>query len=221
MRRPPGPRGGACDAELPGRGILGGLRAWRNGRRAVFRCPCSKERGGSSPSARTFCGESGQRPPNFRPRPPSIAVGWSRAPRFSESRGYVPAAGRRNQLDNSRFRGPDHPAGHGFRIGSARAPSARWAACVTKSVGLLGRCPNQCFLECRMPSVGVWSVLARFSARFSLRDLPGFLDMLCRGDLSDMTGPFIRGPGWSLSPDHTRTADGEATPLAAVGDALA
>lgn len=29
------------------------LRAWRNGRRAVFRCPCSKERGGSNPPART------------------------------------------------------------------------------------------------------------------------------------------------------------------------
>lgn len=34
-------------------GTIGTLRAWRNGRRAVFRCPCSKERGGSSPSART------------------------------------------------------------------------------------------------------------------------------------------------------------------------
>ena len=29
------------------------LRAWRNGSRAGFRCPCSKERVGSSPSART------------------------------------------------------------------------------------------------------------------------------------------------------------------------
>lgn len=96
---------------------------------------------------------------------------------------------------------------------SHRAWSTRWAACVTKSVGPLGRCPNQCFLECSRPSFGIWSVLARFSARFSLRDLPVFLDMLCRGDLSDMTGPFFRGPGWSLSPDHTRTADGEATPV--------
>jgi hypothetical protein len=28
-------------------------RAWRNGKRAGFRCPCSKELVGSSPSART------------------------------------------------------------------------------------------------------------------------------------------------------------------------
>ena len=30
--------------------------------------------------------------------------------------------------------------------------------------------------------------LLRFSARFSLMDLPDFLDMLCRGDLSLMGG---------------------------------
>ena len=30
--------------------------------------------------------------------------------------------------------------------------------------------------------------LSRFSARFSLMDLPDFLDMLCRGDLSLMGG---------------------------------
>lgn len=69
---------------------------------------------------------------------------------------------------------------------------------------------DQCFLECSRPSVDAESVLARFAARFSLRDLPDFLVMLCRGDLSDMTGPLVRGPGWSQLPDHTRIADGRA-----------
>src|SRR4051794_37948485 len=32
-----------------------------------------------------------------------------------------------------------------------------------------------------------------FSARFSLRDLPAFLDMCCRGDLSAMTAPLVTG----------------------------
>jgi hypothetical protein len=35
-------------------GTIGALRAWRNGSRAGFRCPCSKERGGSNPPARTI-----------------------------------------------------------------------------------------------------------------------------------------------------------------------
>lgn len=36
--------------------------------------------------------------------------------------------------------------------------------------------------------------LARFAARFSLRDLPDFLVMLCRGDLSAMRAPLMWGP---------------------------
>lgn len=39
-------------------GTISTLRAWRNGIRAGFRCPCSKEREGSSPSARTLSVEA-------------------------------------------------------------------------------------------------------------------------------------------------------------------
>jgi hypothetical protein len=35
------------------------------------------------------------------------------------------------------------------------------------------------------------AALACFSARFSLRDLPAFLDMCCRGDLSAMAAPLL------------------------------
>ena len=46
--------------------------------------------------------------------------------------------------------------------------------------------------------------LARLAARFSFRDFPDFLVMLCRGDLSAIVGPLIMGPGWSQLLDLTR-----------------
>jgi hypothetical protein len=49
----------------------------------------------------------------------------------------------------------------------------------------------------------VLSDLARFTARFSFRDLPDFFVMLERGDLSDMAGPSIWGPFWSRFLDAT------------------
>ncbi|AKK26140.1 hypothetical protein AB431_04900 [Mycobacterium sp. EPa45] len=41
--------------------------------------------------------------------------------------------------------------------------------------------------------IGGPSDLERLSARFSFRDLPDFLDIACRGDLSDIVGPSIGG----------------------------
>jgi hypothetical protein len=41
---------------------------------------------------------------------------------------------------------------------------------------------------------------ACLAARFSFRDLPDFLVIVCRGDLSDIANPFSRGPGWSRPP---------------------
>jgi hypothetical protein len=35
------------------------------------------------------------------------------------------------------------------------------------------------------------AALARLTARFSFRDLPDFFVILCRGDLSDIIGPFL------------------------------
>ena len=50
------------------------------------------------------------------------------------------------------------------------------------------------FLECSNDSVcEVWSALVRFTARFSLSDLPDFLVMPCLGDLSDITAPLTLG----------------------------
>ena len=43
-------------------------------------------------------------------------------------------------------------------------------------------------------------LLLRFSARFSLMDLPDFLDMLCRGDLSLMGNLSERKPEWLRAP---------------------
>ena len=47
----------------------------------------------------------------------------------------------------------------------------------------------------------VSAAFARLTARFSLSDLPDFLVILCRGDLSAMVGPFdvgaYSGPGFS------------------------
>jgi hypothetical protein len=46
---------------------------------------------------------------------------------------------------------------------------------------------RQCFLVCNKASAcDVWVVLERFVARFSFRDFPDFLVMVCRGDLSDI-----------------------------------
>jgi hypothetical protein len=38
------------------------------------------------------------------------------------------------------------------------------------------------------------AVLACLAARFSFSDFPDFLVIVCRGDLSDMSGPFVWGP---------------------------
>ena len=37
------------------------------------------------------------------------------------------------------------------------------------------------------------ATLACLAARFSFRDFPVFLDIVCRGDLSDIAGPLIMG----------------------------
>lgn len=42
--------------------------------------------------------------------------------------------------------------------------------------------------------------LACLSARFSFKDFPDFLDMACRGDLSDIAGPLFCGG--LVGPDH-------------------
>ena len=49
------------------------------------------------------------------------------------------------------------------------------------------RIVDQRCLVCSKASVcEIWPALARFSARFSFRDLPDFLVIVCRGDLSDI-----------------------------------
>jgi len=46
--------------------------------------------------------------------------------------------------------------------------------------------------------------LAFLSARFSFKDFPDFLDIACRGDLSDTAGPLVLwGPDWSRFPNDT------------------
>jgi hypothetical protein len=53
--------------------------------------------------------------------------------------------------------------------------------------GLRGKLSPQCFLVCSNASVcETWAALLRFAARFSFRDLPDFLVIVCRGDLSDI-----------------------------------
>jgi len=37
------------------------------------------------------------------------------------------------------------------------------------------------------------AAFTRLAARFSFRDFPDFLDMVCRGDLSDIAAPLIMG----------------------------
>ena len=45
----------------------------------------------------------------------------------------------------------------------------------------------QRFLVCSKASVcEIWAALVRFVARFSFSDLPDFLVIVCRGDLSDI-----------------------------------
>ena len=45
----------------------------------------------------------------------------------------------------------------------------------------------QRFLVCSKASVcEIWTAFVRFAARFSFRDLPDFLVIVCRGDLSDI-----------------------------------
>ena len=51
-----------------------------------------------------------------------------------------------------------------------------------------------------------------FAARFSFKDLPDFLDMPCRGDLSDIAGPF--DCGGLIGPDFLTLPSRGATPPA-------
>jgi hypothetical protein len=54
---------------------------------------------------------------------------------------------------------------------------------------------SQLFLMWSKVSVcEIWAALARFLARFSFRDAPDFLVMVCRGDLSDIAALLIWGP---------------------------
>jgi hypothetical protein len=54
---------------------------------------------------------------------------------------------------------------------------------------------SQLFLMWSKASVcEIWAALARFLARFSFRDAPDFLVMVCRGDLSDIAALLIWGP---------------------------
>jgi hypothetical protein len=51
--------------------------------------------------------------------------------------------------------------------------------------------------------------LAFLSARFSFKDFPDFLDIACRGDLSDTAGPLIYGglvgpDSFDHTPQNTR-----------------
>src|ERR1700712_2823852 len=65
---------------------------------------------------------------------------------------------------------------------AGQEPSKRWLK-------------TQFFLRFSSLSVGdAWSPSVRLSARFSLRDLPDFLDILDRGDLSAIASPLIWGP---------------------------
>ena len=47
------------------------------------------------------------------------------------------------------------------------------------------------------------AVLACLAARFSFRDFPDFLVIVCRGDLSDIAGPLIAGAWLVPIPDLT------------------
>jgi hypothetical protein len=65
--------------------------------------------------------------------------------------------------------------------GVVRVPIAHglsWASCEF--------CTHR-FLVCSKASVcEIWTAFVRFAARFSFRDLPDFLVIVCRGDLSDI-----------------------------------
>jgi hypothetical protein len=70
---------------------------------------------------------------------------------------------------------------------------------------------SQRFLVCSNASFGeIRAALARFAARFSFRDLPDFLVIVCRGDLSDITALLIWGP--VLVPVHRVYAPGPRQP---------
>ena len=74
--------------------------------------------------------------------------------------------------------------------------------------------PGQRFLGLSKASVAeVWAALACLAARFSFSDLPVFLVMLCRGDLSDIACPFLYGGlCWSRLPDLTPFGVASARP---------
>src|SRR5690349_13735331 len=49
--------------------------------------------------------------------------------------------------------------------------------------------PQRCFVCDKSPMDASRAALVRLSARFSLSDLPDFLLIVCRGDLSDIMAP--------------------------------
>jgi hypothetical protein len=55
----------------------------------------------------------------------------------------------------------------------------------------LGTGIQRFFVDGRISILFFAFALARLSARFSLRDLPAFLDKCCRGDLSAMVAPWL------------------------------
>jgi len=78
--------------------------------------------------------------------------------------------------------------------------------------GLQGKSSPQCFLVCSNASVcETWAALPRFAARFSFRDLPDFLVIVCRGDLSDILA--LRYGGLCRSRFSECTPPGPRRPL--------
>src|SRR6185312_5669977 len=66
----------------------------------------------------------------------------------------------------------------------------------------------QCFWMCSLSVDEARSSLARLSARFCFSDLPDFLLIVCRGDLSAIWTPSSWGPGWSRCLDPTSNRRG-------------
>jgi hypothetical protein len=72
---------------------------------------------------------------------------------------------------------------------------------------------NQRFLRIASSVADVVSALVRLSARFSLSDLPAFLDMFDLGDLSDIASPLIGGL-YGPDPQTIRPSQGCQRPRA-------
>ena len=109
-----------------------------------------------------------------------------------DDRGPGPAPGARRRG----HAGVGTPRGELVAAGGARLPRAHPPRHRLTVLGGPGR--GQCFLPCGMISILLCaSAFACFSARFSLRDLPAFLDMCCLGDLSAMAAPWSGSLGGS------------------------